>query len=236
MAERRRTSSSASGGFARITRRTGSGVRPGSPRGPARPPDRRVVPGEAELVRPVVLVGDEVDELERLEREEAVGDAGRDLDPVGRRARGSRRPALPPGRRAAAGRRRARRTRGRSPTTHRSSWRRWRCSPRRTPAAEVDRLAWTKPAAGNVRRAPQLAERAAPVAVARDRAVGHAGQRGRRAGGSGGRSGAVMGGSRAGPRRAQEGRRVVGHRVRPRAHRLAGRQRRRREDAPARRP
>ena len=44
--------------------------------------DGRIVPGEAELVRAVVLVGDEVDELERLEGEEAVGDAGRDVDPV----------------------------------------------------------------------------------------------------------------------------------------------------------
>ena len=51
----------------------------GSP-GDDRPGDgrHRVVPGEAELVAPVVLVRDEVDELQRLEGEEAVGDAGRD--------------------------------------------------------------------------------------------------------------------------------------------------------------
>src|SRR5262245_8579075 len=37
-----------------------------------------VVPGEAQLVGPVELVGHEVQELERFEGEEAVGDTGRD--------------------------------------------------------------------------------------------------------------------------------------------------------------
>ena len=77
--------------------RRGSGGRPASPRATGQgTADRRVVPGEAELVGAVVLVGDEVEQLERLEGEEAVGDAGRDRRPSRRPpARGSRRPAGP---------------------------------------------------------------------------------------------------------------------------------------------
>jgi hypothetical protein len=53
-----------------------------SRRSPATGRRRGVVPGEAQLVGPVELVRDEVEQLQRLEREEAVGDAGRDHDPV----------------------------------------------------------------------------------------------------------------------------------------------------------
>ena len=62
---------------------TGSAARRASPAtGGHGTADRRVVPGEAELVAAVELVRHEVDELERLEGEEAVGDPGRDDDPV----------------------------------------------------------------------------------------------------------------------------------------------------------
>jgi len=44
--------------------------------------NRGIVPGEAELVGTVELVGHEIDELERLEGEEPVGDPDRDDDPV----------------------------------------------------------------------------------------------------------------------------------------------------------
>ena len=77
--------------------------------GHGRPGDRRerVVPGEAQLVGPVELVRDEVDELEGLEGQEAVGNAGRDRDRgVAGEPRGPRRwggPRCPP--RAAARRR-----------------------------------------------------------------------------------------------------------------------------------
>ena len=46
--------------------------------------DRRVVPGKAELVAAVELGGHEVDQLERLESQEAVGHPGRDRRPTRR--------------------------------------------------------------------------------------------------------------------------------------------------------
>ena len=76
--------------------------------------------------------------------------------------------------------------------------------------------------------APQLAERAARVGRPGDRAVADAGQR---------PTAVARGSSRARrlPPRPLERGGVVGHRVGPRPERLAGRERGRREDAPARR-
>ena len=79
---------------------------------------------------------------------------------------------------------------------------------------------------GEVRRPPQLAERAASVGVADDGSVADAGQCRRHAGARSARSCPAPGG-------AEQRRRVVGHRVRPRPQRLAGRQRGLGEDAPA---
>src|SRR6478609_5189297 len=59
--------------------RTSAGGR--GERGPV-DPDVWIVPGEPELVGAVIGVRDEIDQLERVEGEEAVRDAGRDVDRV----------------------------------------------------------------------------------------------------------------------------------------------------------
>ena len=131
-----------------------------------RPGNRRerVVPGEAQLVGPVELVRDEVDELEGLEGEEAVGNAGGDRDRgVAREPREPRRwddPRCPP--RAAATSTSATSARP-SVTIQWSSWRRWRCRPRRTPGDDVERFACVKAGSGR----PARRGSSAPNALAR---------------------------------------------------------------------
>ena len=87
---RRRSTSSTSEGFRR-SRSERIGRPSACSRAPARPRDRReaVIPGEAVLVRAVVLVGHDVEQLEGFDGQEAMRHAGRDEAPlVGRHLEG----------------------------------------------------------------------------------------------------------------------------------------------------
>lgn len=101
--------------------------------------DLRIVRCEGKLVRAALFVRHEVEQLEWLESEEAMGDADRERDGLKRPERASL-----DGHPGAGQRRRKvdqgdeRATRENDPSL--SSWRRWQRRPRRTPAAEVDRL------------------------------------------------------------------------------------------------
>ena len=231
---RRRTTRSASGGLAasrseRIGRPSGVAVEhwPGHR-------DRGVVPGEAELVRAVVLVGDQIDELERLDREEPVGDPGRD-----------RRPTRPPPSSRVS-------TSGRGPVPS-SSGRTSTSATSARPAGDDPEvvLAPVEMEPAEDARRPRSTGWPGRSVAARERprpATARGTSRGRRRGAAiapystpgrseAGRSGSCRRHRPALPARAERrsARRVVGHRVRPRPHRLTRRQRRLGQHAPARR-
>ena len=147
--------------------------------------------------RAVVVVRHEVEELERLEGQEPVGDAGRDDDPVvGAELAGLDDRRGRPGRRARAGRRRARRTPGRRrrPSSRAGGGGSAGRGARRR--AEVDRLAWTNVGAvaglragvAGVDRAERRRRATARGTSRARRRSGRPRRSGRRAGRDGGRS------------------------------------------------
>ena len=150
-----------------------------------RPVDRdgRIVPGEAELVGAVVLVGDQVDQLERVERQEPVGDPGRDDDPLV----GAQLARLDERRRPAAIEHRAEVDEGDEGPPVGDDPQVVLAAVQVEAAQDAGRrgrqVGLDERLVGEVARPPQLAERAARVRMADDGAVANARQRRRGTGG-----------------------------------------------------
>ena len=218
---RRRATSSLSVG-SRGRARTGSAGRRRAGGGP-RHGRERVVPGEPELVRAVVLVRHEIEQVQRFEGQEAVGDADRDVDPVvgverrgspraGRRRVGrEHRPDVDQGHERPAG--------GDDPVIELAAVEVQAAQDARRRGRQVG-LDEVLARGRQARRPPQLAERPARVDGPRQRAA------------AGRRQAATTARSSTRDRAAEHGR-VVGHGLRPRSHRLAARQRRRRRGRPS---